>query len=111
MWLCKKCNHKNSNSSLNCHGLNCDGKQETDHFESPTIEIKNEKPKKRIYDYCPVHQKDVVFVESRWHGKKVWRCTHGGHKPCILIGKSKPFPIELMTEEEREKYLQKVNNI
>lgn len=110
MWLCNKCGFKNSNSSEKCHGYNCKAIKEKQVFENPIV-VKKEKLVKRIYDYCPIHQKDVIWVEGKWHGKKVWRCTHGGHKPAILIGKSKPFPIELMTEEERDKYLKKVNVI
>lgn len=105
MWKCKICQLKNNNSSEKCHTKNCKGIRETDSFEMP-VEIKKEKPEKRVYDYCPVHQKDVIWIQGRWHGKKVWRCTHGGHKPAILLGKSKPFPIELMTEEERVKHME-----
>ena len=103
MWICRKCKHSNSNSSKTCHGKKCDGIREKDEIKKP-VELRKEKPRKRVYDFCPVHGKDVIWVQGRWHKKNVWRCTVGGHKPAILIGKSKPFPLELMTPEERKAY-------
>ena len=103
MWKCKKCNHKNSNSSEKCHGKNCNGIREIVAFELP-IQLVRAITRKRVYDFCPVHGKDVIWTETKYHGKKTWRCQFGGHRPAILIGKSKPFPLELMTKEERERY-------
>lgn len=102
MWECSKCNYKNSNSSLKCHGSNCKGIR-TEAKENKEVKtIRKPKPIKRIYDFCPVHKKDVVLIETKWKGKQAWRCTAGSHKPCFLRGKSKPFPPGLLEELERK---------
>ena len=105
MWECKKCDYKNSNSNLTCHGKDCDGRHDLD--SKIKIEKHNEKkikPKKinRIYDYCPVHKCDVVLEQRRYKGKIAWECTKGYHRLAILKGKSKPFPEGLLEELERQ---------
>ena len=94
MWKCKKCNHKNNNSSEKCHGLYCEAKREIDSYEKP-VEIQKEKKIKQIYDYCPACKKDMFFTETRWKGSKAWSCESGKHRPCNFTGKSKPFPLHL----------------
>ena len=94
MWLCKKCNHKNNNSSEKCHGHNCNGIRENEAYEMPVQLVKEEKKVKRLYDFCPACQKDMFFTETRWKGKKAWSCESHSHRPCYFTGKSKPFPIE-----------------
>ena len=96
MWLCKKCKHKNNNSSKTCHGEKCDGIRESEAFEMPVQIINKEKKVKKIYDFCPACGKDMFFTPARWKGKKgYWRCESGKHRPCTFSGKSKPFPVEV----------------
>ncbi len=95
MWLCKKCNHKNNNSSEKCHGHNCDGIREKVAYEMPVQLIKKEKNTQRVYDHCQACGKDMFFTPTKWKGKKgYWRCESGKHRPCQLIGKTKPMPAE-----------------
>lgn len=95
MWQCKKCNHKNNNSSEKCHGHNCKGIREKVALEIPVQLIKKEKKVKKLYDFCPACQKDMFFTETRWKGRKAWSCESGKHRPCNFTGKSKPFPLQL----------------
>lgn len=100
MWICKKCKYKNGNSSKTCHWIDCDGlKQDRIILKSEPKVIKI-KPKKRVYDYCEACKKDMFFTETKWKGKKgYWRCESGKHRACVLKGETKPFPVELITNE------------
>ena len=92
MWLCKKCNHKNNNSSEKCHGHKCDGKRESEAFEMPVQLVIKEKKVKRVLDYCSSCKKDMFFTPTKWQGKRgYWRCESGNHRPCELIGRTKPI--------------------
>lgn len=100
MWLCSKCQHKNNNSSKACHGHNCNGIREEVAFEIPVSQLPSKKKEKRILDYCPSCKKDMFFTPTRWEGKSgYWRCESHSHRPCELIGRSKPI----------SSYLPKVN--
>ena len=79
MWICKKCNFKNTTSSLNCHGRECDGKRDINAVEIPKV-IQNEDNIETVEDYCPVCKKDQFFSKDskkmlRWR----WKC-HGCKK-------------------------------
>jgi len=37
MWLCKNCGEKNNNSSLKCHGQNCNADREYAALELPEL--------------------------------------------------------------------------
>ena len=93
MWKCTKCNYKNNNSSLTCHGNNCDGLKETDALKNPVQVTQRKKKVEKLYDFCPACGKDMFFTPCRWKGKKAWSCESGKHRPCNFTGRSKPFPI------------------
>lgn len=93
MWLCKKCSYKNNNSNKTCHGYNCDGIKEKDGI-LPLHEInpKRKKEGKKVFDYCQACKKDMFFTPCMWKGKRgYWRCESHSHRPCELVGKTKPI--------------------
>ena len=101
MWQCKKCNHKNNNSSEKCHGHNCNG-------------IRGEIPDKtkKVLDNCPKCNKETIFIFERNKmveietstpegGKRVktrvekrFRCTEC-ELLCRQTGRSKNVPEEM----------------
>lgn len=92
MWQCKKCNHKNNNSSEKCHGRDCLGNKKNDGI----IQLREITPKKKevkkVLDYCISCKKDMFFTPTTWKGKRgYWRCESGKHRPCELIGRTKPI--------------------
>jgi len=74
MWKCKKCNFKNSNSSLTCHGIGCN---ETKIYKEK--EIKKMKEIENIKEYrafCRHCEKEVTAVKAgRLKFKVVWKCN------------------------------------
>lgn len=94
MWKCKSCGHANNNSSKKCHGVNCKALREFEAIELPKVIIK-EKEAKKVYDYCPKCKKDVFWIAKRYKGKGgYWGCL-SCHRTAKLIGKPKPFPVEV----------------
>lgn len=81
MWQCNICNNKNSNSSLKCHGMKCNGIRQDDAHEIPIAVVNEEESKiESILDYCPVCKKEQYFSKDsqkmfRWR----WKC-HGCKK-------------------------------
>lgn len=92
MWECKNCGEKNNNSSLKCHGLNCNADRAHSAKEIP-LKITKEREIKKVYDFCPKCRRDTYWVAVRFKGKNHWRCTVC-KKIAVLIGKSKPMPVE-----------------
>jgi hypothetical protein len=95
MWLCSNCGHKNNNSNLKCHGINCKAERNYAAIEQP-IKVIKEKGMKKVYDFCPKCHKDTFWTPARFKGKQAWRCV-SCKKVAFLIGKPKPFPIEVET--------------
>ncbi len=110
MWLCKKCKHKNNNSSEKCHGHNCKGKRDQSDFETPIHK------RKQVLDLCPKCNQETVFVFERnkmieveeltpgmegmqarrvkTRVEKRYRCTQC-QSLCRQTGKSKMVPEEM----------------
>lgn len=101
MWICNKCQYKNNNSSETCHGKNCDGTKIKDTLIIQGVNIvKKKKEKKKVLDYCPACKKDMFFTQIKRKGKPDWWfCESHKHRPCELVGRSKPI----------SSYLPKVN--
>ncbi len=97
MWECKKCHFKNNNSSEKCHGVECEGTKSKNAKKKPG-EVQNEHVPERIYDFCLVCKKDVILIETRHKGEKVFRCTNAVHRVQRVIGKTKPIPHELLNQ-------------
>jgi len=95
MWECKVCGYKNNNSSWSCHRAGCKAEREHSAVEQPP-KVKKMKEIEKVYDACPKCHKDTIWVATRFKGKKAWRCT-SCQRTALLIGKPKPFPIEVKT--------------
>jgi len=93
VWICKECGHKNNNSNLKCHGVKCKAERITSAVEQPP-QVKKLKEVEKVYDACPKCHKDTIWIATRFKGKKAWRCT-SCQRTAILIGKPKPFPVEV----------------
>ena len=93
MWICKKCNYKNNNSSEKCHGNECEEIKEKDNIiQTEKISSKKKKEPKKVLDFCVSCKKDMFFTPTTWKGKRgYWRCESGKHRPCELIGRTKPI--------------------
>lgn len=93
MWICDKCSYKNSNSNEKCHGINCDGIRERNRVLVEGIKIvKKKKEGKKVFDYCQACKKDMFFTPCMWKGKRgYWRCESHSHRPCELVGRTKPI--------------------
>ena len=93
MWKCSKCEHKNNNSSEKCHGQNCNGIKSKDGIlPLQEIAVKKKKEAKKVLDYCSSCKKDRFFTPTKWQGKRgYWRCESGKHRPCELVGRTKPI--------------------
>jgi len=93
MWECKNCGFKNGNSNLKCHGVNCKAERKADAIEQP-YKVTKEHGMKKVFDYCNKCCKDTFWIATRYKGKKAWRCM-SCQRTAFLIGKPKPFPIEV----------------
>lgn len=92
MWICSKCDYKNSNSNKNCHGVNCNANKEKNGIIELREIPKQKKTVKRVLDYCPVCKKDMFFTPAKWEGKVgYWSCESHSHRVMELTGRTKPI--------------------
>ena len=77
MWKCPKCEYKNNNSSLTCHGNKCDGKR-------GKIPDKT----KKVLDLCPKCNKETIFTFERNKMVEIEQETiGGGHRTKTIVEK------------------------
>ena len=80
MWLCEKCGYKNSDSSLDCHNVGCNGKRPKTFID-----------KNRVLDFCPKCLHNTFWIKSKFHQKymkangttarkwiNTWKCEECG---------------------------------
>lgn len=99
MWECKRCKHRNNNSSEKCHGQNCKAERKYEALFSTEFEKAKElKEKRQVMDFCPKCKKETTWDYIRTkkntkqnlvnfrvgEKKKMFRCLE-----CGAIG----FPI------------------
>ena len=119
MWICKKCNYKNNNSSEKCHGHECDGIKALDGIiqlkeiskKERTFDITKHTIEPYVRDYCQNCREKTIFKFSRSRisreGKQGIFSKRQLHYIClqcnrrsIMVGKS-----ENVTKEELEEFL------
>lgn len=70
MWICNLCQFKNDDSSIKCHGLNCDGVVTNNADQIPKFT-----GRKTTIDECPkCHEEKTLVAVGRKGLRVLWKC-------------------------------------